>query len=336
MRPWPRTWPCVCLGPLGSSGEAVPDKYLLRRAACRGSAGLLHPSGMRASWGRSQKRAPKPRWAPPPLKRAPLCCAVSDLLLMWGLLQEPVADSQHTGLLEARILHRVCFADGLRGCQGVIQGWRLSLQGCRQSVVLQPRPCSAAGCHRGVGPKEWEQAHYSGTCCPGSSLEELEGEEGLSGSCLLSCCLGGRGTRAGDFLQPRSSRDSSAPWLCRLPRATLPRVKEPGRCRQRCPRACPDMGKNRNFASRLSHISPTPALRWDSLTSTCSALSTALSAPIPPPARGPCTGMCFLWGLQCFGGAGRWPAAPRCVPCSGAAAGYRGAMGRDADPPPFG
>lgn len=58
------------------------------------------------------------------------------------------------------------------------------------------------------------------------------------------------------------------------------------------------MGKNRNFASRLSHISPTPALRWDSLTSTCSALSTALSAPIPPPARGPCTGMCFLWGAS--------------------------------------
>lgn len=195
----------------------MPDKYLLRRAACRGSAGLLHPSGMRASWGRSQKRAPEPHWAPPPLKRAPLCCAVSDLLLMWGLLQEPVADSQHTGLLEARILHRVCFADGLRGCQGVIQGWRLSLQGCRQSVVLQPRPCSAAGCHRGVGPRKWDQAllrHLLPWLKPG-------GAGGRGGALRLVPAFllpGGQGNQGWGFLAAQELEG----WLCpmALPLAT--------------------------------------------------------------------------------------------------------------------
>lgn len=54
------------------------------------------------------------------------------------------------------------------------------------AVVLQPCPCSAAGCHQGMGLKEWDW----GTCCPSSSLEELDDEEGLSGLRPLSCCLG--------------------------------------------------------------------------------------------------------------------------------------------------
>lgn len=64
-------------GSRGSSREVVSDKYWLRCAACRGSAGLLPPAGMGASWGQAQKKSPRPL---PGTATIEVCCPVPR----WG------------------------------------------------------------------------------------------------------------------------------------------------------------------------------------------------------------------------------------------------------------
>lgn len=74
-------------------------------------------------------------------------------------------------------------------------------------------------------------------------------------------------------------------------------------------------GEKQEFRKQAeSHPHPGAALRLTDLL--MQGPERRSECPHPPAARGPRTGMRFLWGLQCFGGAERWPDAPHRVPCS--------------------